>query len=116
MKKAKVRREWLNGKDSDETSFVCVSVYPPETGEKSFSYFYHDMDLKIADCTRSINLEFGFQSYDKKGIKARQQKVGKLLAALDGVYDVLEEAERNVTEEKKRYDAWMKERKSTGWV
>lgn len=64
------RREWLNG--TKGTAFLEAAVEP--NYESVYAY------LKVADCNRTVHLEF---DYDKKTYAARIKKINKLITALE---------------------------------
>lgn len=83
-------RKWLEDEKSDVNSYVVVS------GQS----FGKDIDayVKIADCNRSINLNFGCYSigsgadkHRRNELKKRQKKLKIVIDALNKLYEFLNE-------------------------
>jgi hypothetical protein len=72
-----VLRQFL---ESEADSYVRVDADHDEWGATSY---YRHVDLKIADCTRSVTPSFGFDSKAEK--TRRLKKLARLQAALDRV-------------------------------
>lgn len=79
MKKAKqtYKREWLN--DKAGRAYIITSTHVDEEAVSA--------SLELADCSRSIDLEF--YAYDEKQIASRLRKIDRIRAGLDAIEDAL---------------------------
>lgn len=71
MAKKEVYRTFLESKGSGTDSYIKVTVYDD-----------NDINLKIADCARSVSLGFGFGEYDGRTKATALRKLDKMEKAL----------------------------------
>lgn len=104
----KNRRDWLNT-DKGTGAFVALHHDAP-SHNKSYRDWYADMELKIADCSRVITLEFGCDTTNKKAIRERIRKAQVLTAYLNEITDTLENYLDNVEVAKVERKEYLAER------
>jgi len=80
--------EAVNGA-SGADSYWATTIDHVTPAEDRPSYWYRDIQLKLADCDRNIKLEFGYE--DAAGLRARKRKLARLQEALDMVREALYE-------------------------
>ena len=95
-KKFLKRRKWLNPISSPDTGSIkneiALEWYIPECGVgKGKPHFSLNADMTIYDCSRSICLDFGLYSNNKRDINARMKKIKMLLSEVQLFHDKLEE-------------------------
>lgn len=73
---AKATRVWLEGPD-DADSYIKLTKED----------YDGRVELKLADCYRSISWSFGSaETKDKKALKRSQAKIAKIKAVIDEIY------------------------------
>lgn len=108
--KARKTRRWLNKKRSHNTGWIATSI-------NSSSYDL-DCSATIADCYRSITLDFGIFMFEegekkKKAVKLGKNKLRKVIKELQELHDVYDDYfEDHLKKEKKSKKKKEKEKKN----
>lgn len=82
----KTKRRFIDDLTADSYIKYSVKLQPKST----YTEAYIDSELKIADCHRTVTLDFGVSTYGSS-LKNRQVKLNRTRAILNEYFDLLQE-------------------------
>jgi uncharacterized YccA/Bax inhibitor family protein len=77
------KRLWLNRKGYHENAYIAGSITTNESDKR----LDVDATLSIADCSRTVHLDFCVYNYDKAEINNNLAKLDKLANTINGFRD-----------------------------
>ena len=84
------KRGWLNPKSLCDSGAIQYSV--------SSDYGYVEANIDIWDCSKKIQLTFGFE--DERSAKIRAVKIDKLISSLEDMKEAMGKAYPDILEKK----------------